>query len=391
MEKFQISIIIPVYNVEKYVRQCIESIINQTYKNIQIILVDDGSTDTSGLICDEYASIDDRIEVIHKKNGGLVTARKIGLQKAKGEYIGFVDGDDYIDKNMCESLLGYILKKDVDMVHTGYWYEVANTTYSNTNFDTGIIECTEDKSLLLRNILVQHTNIEHSIWSKLFKRSLIVKSYYDVNDECSYGEDLVCLISAIINSDRIYILNSAYYHYRVRNESLSHGMGLGGISKEIKLYNNIQSVLIKYKVDNYYEKELEFYFGNQIVKHMSNISSDPFAFQQYYFSDIALLKNKNIIIYGAGKVGRDYYSQLRRFSNCNVVAWLDKKADKINYPNIDIYNPAIIKSLEYDIIVIAVARKEAYEQIKMDLIDMKVDSEKILWITPSNCKYYINE
>ena len=125
--------------------------------------------------------------------------------------------------------------------------------------------------------------------------------------------------------------------------------------------------------------------------HMSNISSDPFAFQQYCFNDIALLKNKNIIIYGAGKVGRDYYSQLRRYSNCNIVAWIDKKADKINYPNIDIYNPAIIKNLEYDIIVIAVARKEVYEQIKMELIDMKVDSQKILWITPGNCKYYINE
>lgn len=386
-----ISIIVPIYNVEKYVRQCIESIINQTYKNLQIILVDDGSTDTSGLICDEYASIDDRIEVVHKKNGGLVTARKIGLQKAKGEYIGFVDGDDYIDDNMYESLLGYILKQDVDMVHTGYWYEKGNATYSNTNFETGFIECPEDKSMLLRNILVQHTNIEHSIWSKLFKRALIVKSYYDVNDECSYGEDLVCMISAIINSDRMYILNRAYYHYRVRSESLSHGMGLGGISKEIKLYNNIQGVLIKYKIDNYYEKELDFYFGNQIVMHMSNISSDPFAFQQYCFSDIALLKNKNIIIYGAGKVGRDYYSQLRRYSNCNIVAWIDKKADKINYPNIDIYNPAIIKSLEYDIIVIAVARKEVYEQIKMELIDMKVDSEKILWIAPGNCKYYINE
>ena len=124
---------------------------------------------------------------------------------------------------------------------------------------------------------------------------------------------------------------------------------------------------------------------------MSNISLDPFAFQQYCFSDIALLKNKNIIIYGAGKVGRDYYSQLRRYSNCNIVAWVDKKADKINYPNIDIYNPEIIKRLEYDIIVIAVARKEVYEQIKMELIDMKVNSQKILWITPGNCKCYLNE
>ena len=105
MEKFQISIIVPIYNVEKYVRQCIESIINQTYKNIQIILVDDGSTDTSGLICDEYASIDDRIEVIHKKNGGLDSARKAGIAIASGKYVGYVDGDDWIEPFMYERMV----------------------------------------------------------------------------------------------------------------------------------------------------------------------------------------------------------------------------------------------------------------------------------------------
>ena len=92
-----ISVIVPVFNIDKYISKCIESIMEQTYKNLQIILVDDGSTDTSGEICDRYAKKDIRIQVIHKKNGGLVSARNAGLEAAAGEYVGFVDGDDYID------------------------------------------------------------------------------------------------------------------------------------------------------------------------------------------------------------------------------------------------------------------------------------------------------
>ena len=100
----KISIIVPVYNIEKYISECIESIINQTYKNLQIILVDDGSTDKSGIICDEYARKDTRINVIHQKNGGLVSARKSGLRNVEGEFVGFVDGDDYIEPDMYENL-----------------------------------------------------------------------------------------------------------------------------------------------------------------------------------------------------------------------------------------------------------------------------------------------
>ena len=114
-----ISVIVPVYNVEQYLRECIESITNQTYNHLQIILVDDGSTDDSGKICDEYKAIDERIIVIHQKNKGLVGARKTGLEVANGEYIGFVDSDDYIDREMYDSLLEYALLENADMVHSG--------------------------------------------------------------------------------------------------------------------------------------------------------------------------------------------------------------------------------------------------------------------------------
>ena len=110
-----ISVIVPIYNVEEYLNECVDSILNQTYKNLEIILVDDGSTDKSGIICDDYAKIDSRIKVIHKKNGGLSDARNVGIDRALGEFIIFIDSDDYIDHSMCEILLAYASKYDVDI------------------------------------------------------------------------------------------------------------------------------------------------------------------------------------------------------------------------------------------------------------------------------------
>ena len=109
-----ITVIVPIYNVDAYLDRCIKSIINQTYRNLQIILVDDGSNDKSPKICDDYASIDSRIEVIHQINGGLVSARKAGLNRAIGNYIGFVDGDDYVECDMFLKLYNKLIEYDVD-------------------------------------------------------------------------------------------------------------------------------------------------------------------------------------------------------------------------------------------------------------------------------------
>ena len=116
-----ISVIVPVYNVETYLTKCISSIRKQIYQNLQIILVDDGSTDESAKICDKEALQDYRIEVIHQKNKGLVAARKAGLGIARGEYIGFVDGDDYIDKEMYKELLRELTESGVDFIHSGFY------------------------------------------------------------------------------------------------------------------------------------------------------------------------------------------------------------------------------------------------------------------------------
>ena len=124
----KVSIIVPVYNVEKYLDKCIESIVNQTYRNIEIILVDDGSPDKCPEICNEWAKKDDRIKVIHKENGGLSSARNAALEIAQGDYITFVDSDDWIENDMIQSMLTCAAKNDADIVCCGFYFDNVDTT-----------------------------------------------------------------------------------------------------------------------------------------------------------------------------------------------------------------------------------------------------------------------
>ena len=141
-----ISVIIPIYNVEKFLSFCIDSIVNQTYKNLEIILVDDGSTDNSGKICDEYALKDNRIKVMHKQNGGVSSARNVGLNIAKGKYIGFVDSDDYVENDMFEILHNLIIKNNVDISCCNKFVFKKNKFTASKNFPN-------DTSLLFNEVL----------------------------------------------------------------------------------------------------------------------------------------------------------------------------------------------------------------------------------------------
>ena len=195
-----ISVIVPIYNVENYLRKCIESILNQTYKSLQIILVDDGSSDQSGSICDEYALKDDRIEVIHKKNGGLVSARKAGLARAKGAYIGFVDGDDYLEPFFYQVLLEDIIKYDVDFVHSGYIREDNVSQTVLNKYENGVCQLEGTQAEFIQSYIFRtdsNVHMNHSIFSKLFKADLIKPCYVDVPDFQSRGEDLIGVCNCI--------------------------------------------------------------------------------------------------------------------------------------------------------------------------------------------------
>lgn len=222
----KVSIVVPIYNVEKYLEQCIESIVNQTLEDIEIILVDDGSPDNCPQICDNYAKKDNRIKVVHKKNGGLSSARNAGIEVATGNYIGFVDSDDYIELDMYEKMYNIAIENNVDFVMSDY-YRVSDEgkVIATLDMDEGIY----DKNKIKKDIfptLIMGEDINYgrllAVWHCLYKKELLYKNNLMFDEEVKYSEDN--LFSSIIgyNANSFYYMKGSYlYNYRYNPNSIS--------------------------------------------------------------------------------------------------------------------------------------------------------------------------
>lgn len=213
MENDLISIIIPVYKVEKYLEKCIESVLKQTYTNLQIILVDDGSPDNCGKICDEYAKKDPRIEVIHKVNGGLSDARNVGIAKAKGKYIGFVDSDDYIKEDMYEILINLIKEYDADVSICNLYDVIDGKEYIRNN-ENGIQEYSRLE--ILKEVLLDK-NIQSYAWNKLYKKELFDEIKYPIGKKY---EDIGTTFYVFEKCNKIVVTSESEYYYLKRSDSL---------------------------------------------------------------------------------------------------------------------------------------------------------------------------
>lgn len=212
-----VSIIVPVYNVEKYVKECVDSIINQTYKNIEIILVDDGSTDSSGKICDDFAKIDERVKTIHKKNGGLSDARNEGVKYARGKYVSFIDGDDYISPYFIEILIKVKEENSCDFVLVydcpSFWDGEDNTVLAK-NADDFTAEIVDAKTGLQRMFL------QNIATGAPFK--LCPKEYFeDIHFPKGYlYEDAATTYKYFFKAKKVGIVYSELYAYRMRKDSI---------------------------------------------------------------------------------------------------------------------------------------------------------------------------
>lgn len=214
----KISIVVPVYNVEKYLSECIESILNQTFKDFELILVDDGSKDSSGYICDDYARKDSRINVIHKKNGGLSDARNVGIKASKGEYLGFVDSDDCIEREMFQKLYEAIEKYEADI-------SICSFGLINDEGKVGEIFFDYENEAIISPILAQEKYFEgyaqsmlYTVaWNKLYKKSLFDNIAYPVG---KLHEDEFTTFRLLYKSERIVYIPYCGYLYRCRNESI---------------------------------------------------------------------------------------------------------------------------------------------------------------------------
>lgn len=382
----KISVIVPIYNIEEYLPKCIKSVINQTYNNLQIILVDDGSTDLSGEICDYYEKKDKRIKVIHKKNGGLVSARKVGLKVAEGDFIGFVDGDDYVEPQFYEILLRDILESNADFVHTGYLYEENDDSTTNTRFENGLYEIgkTYGVDLIIKGVLGNGERIEitSSIWSKLFKKEFVKKCYSKVPESQSQGEDLICLCICLLEGKRLYMHKSALYHYVKRQGSIMNNANASFVAEIGKLYICLKKIFVDYGVYEQVSFCLDDYFFRIVLGSIKRIDKYAKCIHFFEMSEINIIKGKKVVIYGAGNVGRDYYAQISKYSTCKIVGWVDKNYDRYHYEYAGVECIENLKDLEFDIILIAVKNKERAEKIRQELEVMGISKERIWWNAP---------
>jgi len=235
MEKDCISIVVPVYNCHDYLEKCLDSLIHQTYQNLEIVLVDDGSKDDSGAICDRYAIKDKRIKVIHQENGGVAIARNVGVKNTSGKYIGFVDSDDFIELNMYESLYQSLTHNQADIACCGRIDEPMNRKVFQ--LDEPIVY---DKQQAMESFLLTKT-IGGSFCEKLYRRELLE----DINFITEYiPDDFITLYSIFKKANKISHTGLASYHYLYRTSSVSHSkfnpkyVGLTIYSKQI--LNDVQ-------------------------------------------------------------------------------------------------------------------------------------------------------
>ena len=238
----KISVIVPVYNVEQYLPRCIDSILDQTFTDFELLLIDDGSKDKSGEICDNYAKKDSRIRVFHKENGGVSSARNLGLYNAKGKYIAFIDADDWVENEYLRIMYKHGEEECADIISSDFFLDNTEiqSLYIKQDYNNNRINIIRD---LLQNKLGGY------LWNKLVKRELYITNKFYFPEDIGIWEDLLILIQLFLAATQTYYLPNAYYHYvRYNTSSAMSNCAEEKIHQKIQVCNMLEELLLKHKI-----------------------------------------------------------------------------------------------------------------------------------------------
>ena len=387
MKEPLISVLVPIYKIDRYLGICVESLLNQTYKNLEIILVDDGSPDRCPEICDLYATKDDRIKVIHKENGGLVSARKAALMAAKGSYIGYVDGDDWVGPGFYHSLYSSIKESDADIAIAGFSRDLFSSTKNILNaIPSGVYEG-EALDAIKKQMIADGAFYRHGIttylWNKLFKREVIEKYQMEMDNRITIGEDAATVYPAIMASKKIVITDNCAYHYRQREDSMlktttNHNneylkvmylhdymkQSLKGWSEEYDLLRQTEDLILSTFIIR----------SGGTLKDDGGLANFPFAVD---------FSGKKLAVYGAGTFGQQLVRRLKNEGQCTITTWVDDDYWEYRRCCMDVDPIEQIYKVEYDAIVIALIDPVQIEKIKHLLYDYGVEEKMIITVSSS--------
>lgn len=367
-----ISVIIPVYNTEQYLEKCINSVLEQTYQDMEIICIDDGSTDNSGMILDRYAEKDRRIKVIHQKNQGLVLARKAGLRYATGKYISHIDSDDWLEITMYEQMIKMAEKYDTDAVCCNY-YDVKGTTkyVVDTTAREGLLDSETVGRLICQNLYdIKKTSriLNWTFWTYLFRRKILEQYQMNVTDWLETCEDLSCIWPFLVNAKRIYVLKTPLYNYRIREESSSRKRNSKCIEQVMEAHRIISEAFQRKNNSSYLSM-----IANNAFFDIIHLMSEKYFYGESgrfcLFPYEKIPTSSKIILYGAGYVGKSYYKQLQENQYCKIVLWVDQEYRNISNQSYHVDSPEKIINYKYDYILIAVQYMSTAERIKTDIVN----------------------
>lgn len=369
-----ISVIVPIYNIKSYLPQCIESLLGQTFKDLEILLVDDGSTDGCAAICKEYGRKDSRIIVIHKENGGLVSARKAGLRAAGGEYIAYVDGDDWVEPDMYERMYRNITKEKTDVVMCGRYEDTGD---ARREVFHGILEGRYGKQELLEKVyprmIVKDAFFEWGlfpgVWDKLFRRECLEAFQYEVDERIVMGEDAACTYPCLLNVQSIYVMHECLYHYRQTTSSMVRRIQEYGAEREQFriLYQTVNRSFERYADIFDLRHQWKRYVLFLMIPRADGLYKG-YGELDFLFPFSGVKRGSRIVLYGAGVYGQRLHHFLLKTGFCSVAAWVDRNYAQLEAMGLPVKSPGAVSDISFDAIVIANTYERSRKALYQELI-----------------------
>ena len=383
-QEIMLSVVVPVYNAERYIEKCVKSILKQNYLTMEIILIDDGSTDNSGTLCDILTKESQCIRTVHTKNGGITKARFIGASLSKGKWITFVDADDWIDDAAYKDFEG---ENDCDIVITGIcrYIDANHQDMQLPYLREGIYDKNDILNEIIPNMLwtpkLNDWALDPSLCTKIFKREIVTKFLDKASKvESNYGEDSIVIFPIMLYVKSVRISKKVYYYHRQREKGVvsPYIKDEDFIPKLYKVYEYLKDQFIEMGYWNIMKKQLDCFFINAIEIKKRCYEYPAWKLSVYFPIDRIPRKSK-VILYGAGYLGKQYWKQNILYHFCTIIAWVDMNYIKKKSNNYTIENPSIIKEREYDFVLIAVDNYFVAKDIVRYLIKIGVKREKIIW------------
>ena len=390
-----VSVIVPIYNTQEFLPRCLDSLLNQLYANMEIVLINDGSTDDSLAICEKYAEKDARVQLISQPNKGIIAAKKAGIKLCHGAYVMFVDSDDWIEPELLGKMVKAIQESGCTLVCTNVYQDLEDGT---------IIECrnaipsgTYETGKIAKDLFYYKNSENYGILpysvAKLYSRDMLAEALGSIGDDICYAEDKAIVFSLVFQKIRVCFMNDIYYHYCIRNGSVCQSENHNYLVELTAFYKYAKKIFDGHEEREYLLRQLGKYLLQEThyainVKLGLAVQGNPIYREPYQLEPSAFLpQKKKIILYGAGKVGTDYRKQITDCVNMELCGWVDKDYEKYREQEIDVQPIEYIMETTYDYILVAVRKQAVFKEIKQELTGMGIAEDSIIWGRPYGAPY----